>query len=615
MPLYELAFVDSIASSPVTRLDLNDGSDWTVLAGTRFDPPTLKRAVVSTLMYDGSRYPASAYEDRVLTLILGIGTRDADEAATQLQALARELDRETNFLRYKPLTTNAVFFRTHRSDFSQITYDEDNKQVAVSVLAEPFALGLAEPANTISNTNPGFETDLTGWGGANSTIERSLTQAYAGVASVLVTPVGGTTASLVTDAAYQVPVYVGTSYLLSSQVYSPGGWAIGQRIGVNWFDASSTFLTTTFGGTVATPAGVWTSVTSTVTAPAGAVYARITLQQTGLPTSGDVWFADEVIIRPASQITVTNNPAATINPMVFHVAHVKGDVETPLWMRLDTSTANDVTVLATRRWGDYSLVPYVLQAEAMDSGGDTALQANSSNYSGAGQNYQRTSFATDPGVAGRLSITLPDRYPGQTEEARGTYRLFARTAKTVAGDNIRVRFVYGSTNAIVGDWVTLPSSTNRTWVDLGQVVFPVGADPIYEPHSSTRIPVLGSDLYFDAERVSGSGGVDWDVFLFFPADDQFAVISEPAVPMGDAIWDGTRGLLYYESEGDSDELCVTSAMPIQLQGPDAIMVSPGDNAIYMGILFEPGTQSGLTQSTTVTVQYWPRYVHVAPVST
>lgn len=459
MPLYELAFVDTIASSPTTRLDLNDMTNWTVLSGTKFEPPGVKRAVVSTLMYDGSQYPASAYEDRVLTLVLQITSTNADTAATQLQALARELDRETNFLRYKPSSTNPVFFRTKRSNLTEVVYDEDNKQATVQVLAEPFAYGLVTTA--------------------------------------------------------------------------------------------------------------------------------------------------------LNAATVTNNPATVTRGMFFDLEDVKGDVETPLWLQFDTSTGNDVTVISSRRWGDVTLVPFVQQAEGMTAlDADTTLQANSGVYSGAGQNFYRTTFATTPGIAGRLGITLPARFPGTQAESRGTYRLFARVSKTVSTTLIDIRFQYGSTNAIIGAWKSVPETTNKIWVDLGQLTVPVGADPIYDGYSGTMWDVQGDDFYIDARRNSGGGAIDWDVFLMFPADDQFAVIKEPAASGGDVVWDGPNEILYYDDSG-----VVASAEPIQHQGPDALMASPGDNRFFMGILFGPTTNSGLTQTTALTVRYWPRYIHVAPVST
>lgn len=465
MPLYELAFVDSVATSPTTRLNLNDMTNWSVLEGTRFDPPDIKRAVVSTLMYDGARYPASAYEDRVLTLVLQITATSADTAATQLQALARELDRETNYLRYEPLTTNAVTFITHRSNFTTINFDEGSKQVTVQLLAEPFAYGV---------------------------------------------------------------------------------------------------------------------------------------QTTAL-----------------NAVTVTNNPAAATRGMYFDLEDVKGDVETPLWLKMVPGTFVDetITILSTRRWGDITLVPYFQQAEGMTADVDTSIQANDANYSGAGQNYMRTTFATTTAAATRLSIVTPAKFPPQNEESRGTYRMFGRVRKSVSGDSIRARYEFGINVDIVGDYVTLPTGTNRTWIDFGQITFPIGMDPVHNPYSSVAIPVLGDELRITAQRVSGSGNVDWDVFFLFPADDQLAVLRFPANTPGDPVWDGSTGNVYFEAVGGSSELCVASGTPIQLEGPDALMVSPGDNRVYMGILMTPGEQSDLTATTAVTAKYWPRYIHVAPVST
>src|SRR5688500_18882199 len=110
-------FVDSIAESPTTRLDLNDGTVWRLQDGTELTPPPLRRSVTQSLLADGATYPAAAYDNRTIRLELLLQAADADAAATQLQALARELERPENFLRWAPHTTEPVFFKTFRSDF------------------------------------------------------------------------------------------------------------------------------------------------------------------------------------------------------------------------------------------------------------------------------------------------------------------------------------------------------------------------------------------------------------------------------------------------------------------------------------------------------------------
>jgi hypothetical protein len=116
-----LKFVDSIASSPTTRLDLNDRTTWRLhTEGTQFSPPPLDQAVASTLLADGAVIPASAYGLRTIQLMLSVNAASADATATQLQTFYRELNRPTNFLQWQQETTNPVFFRTFRTSADEV---------------------------------------------------------------------------------------------------------------------------------------------------------------------------------------------------------------------------------------------------------------------------------------------------------------------------------------------------------------------------------------------------------------------------------------------------------------------------------------------------------------
>jgi hypothetical protein len=56
----------------------------------------------------------------------------------------RELDRPSNFLRYQAGTSAPVFFRTYRSGPDAIDFNPITREVTVTLLAEPFALGLEQ---------------------------------------------------------------------------------------------------------------------------------------------------------------------------------------------------------------------------------------------------------------------------------------------------------------------------------------------------------------------------------------------------------------------------------------------------------------------------------------
>lgn len=165
---FDLAFVDSIAASPTYRLNVNDGTTINTLSETSFGMPELERAVANTLLYDGAVVPASAYGNRLIQLELEFPEQDLDTVATRLQSLARELDRQTNILRYRAGTTSPVFFRTMRSSVGSMTWDPIAQRASVSILAEPFGLGLQENiAGVTVNNDPaagsnGLFADFTG---------------------------------------------------------------------------------------------------------------------------------------------------------------------------------------------------------------------------------------------------------------------------------------------------------------------------------------------------------------------------------------------------------------------------------------------------------------------
>lgn len=455
-------FVDTISSTATVRLDLND-SNWMLLPTSRLDPPKAKRSRVSTLLVDGASYPASAYDDRVVDLRWGLLASGVDDAATRVQALARELDRPGgNFLQWKPEgATHPVFFRTHRigMDAIHLRGDGTHFDVEVSVPAEPFAYGVA--------------THL-------------------------------------------------------------------------------------------------------------------------------------------SPVTVNNDPAAGSNGMFFDVTDVRGDVETPLVMRIDhadtVETWGRQTIFAVRRRGTPSATPFSLQAESMTQGTNTTVQANDAVMSGAGSNYSRCTFGTAT-MQTRLSTST---HPSSASvDARGRYRVLLRYRKSVSGDTISVKLVWGDVNAPYHNaTVTLPSGTGRRYVDLGDMQIPVGVDAPTDLTGAGRA-VQGHYVSVQASR-SGSGNLDMDLLLFVPADDRLALID----------FYGFTGPTYTWVDGVNDAVFASNASgqtsPRQQSTADGLLpaVSPGvTNRIFIvGDVNPAATNDSITKTLTILASYLPRYLFVRPPS-
>lgn len=317
--------------------------------------------------------------------------------------------------------------------------------------------------------------------------------------------------------------------------------------------------------------------------------------------------------------TVNDDPSNGSNGMYFDITGIKGDIETPLVLTLPTSTLYDssdpMTVLAVRRRGTASNVPFWLDAEGMTLDTDTTLPGNSSVMVPAGgNNFTRTSFATNSNMVRRFHL---DTFPvAVNADVRGTYRVFAGVRRSSATGTINVRLGYTASTAgvlVQNDSVATAESANRCHMDLGLITFPTGLDPVTRGYSNVELSVKGRYIEVAAERASGSSNIDFDYLLFMPADDCLAMID-----WGDAISstdefvvDGVHELIYTQTTSDE----VYGSKPSVLSGGFP-MVSPGvTNRIFWIRRAGRGATATKTETTVISVSYWPRYLFVRPAST
>lgn len=149
----------------------------------------------------------------------------------------------------------------------------------------------------VLNANPWMSGNVTGWTAQNCTLTYSTAQTRAGYGSMLVTP-NGSSASGGAQASTSVTVVPDATYLLSMWVYSPGGWSGGIAPAVDWFTDAGGFISASVPTPGAIPAGVWTPLTATVTAPSTAVGARVRARHAGTPAGTDVWYVTALMIQP-----------------------------------------------------------------------------------------------------------------------------------------------------------------------------------------------------------------------------------------------------------------------------------------------------------------------------
>jgi hypothetical protein len=459
-----IEFVDSVSASAAVRLSLTT-SPWRVIFnGTAVPPPPLRRSIAQTLLQDGAFIPATAYDNRVLTLRLQHDGTSATAAATAVQVLNRELDRETNILRWQPEPLiPAVYFRTFRSpDYDpQIDHGLDLFEFTVQVLAEPFALGLP----------------------------------------VTVTP-----------------------------------------------------------------------------------------------------------------IVVSNDPAAGSNGKFFDIASVQGDVETPLMVKVPgASVTGKQALMAVRRRGTIGAAPFLLQAEAMTQGTDTATLANNSIYSGSGNNSSSTSFSTVTTSAIRLSTATFPASP--SVDARGTYRVFLRCwgANTGASFGIILRHGVRAVNNTECVVTQLIGGTYLTMADLGLVQIPEGFDPISDGPTGVGLQINGIPLSVLIRRISGSGAFISDYLLFVPADDSLGIVKWGTSSPSAFVFNGiSRSVYGLDASGRVAD--ITSAGFVG--GPPTITPGITNRVVYINDVSPQNSTSDLVSATvTVSPFYWPRYLSVRPTST
>lgn len=147
------------------------------------------------------------------------------------------------------------------------------------------------------NTNAFFEADASGWSVIGGTIARSITQAHEGVASLLMTPDGVTSACRAQSS--QVTASAGSVYRASAWVRCAATRSV--DVDVNWFTAVGVFLS---GRTLSLPvtANTWTLLDFGLdqpapVAPANTGRATIQISETGTPSGAHTVHMDEVRLR------------------------------------------------------------------------------------------------------------------------------------------------------------------------------------------------------------------------------------------------------------------------------------------------------------------------------
>ena len=181
------------------------------------------------------------------------------------------------------------------------------------------------PTGTNSITNPGFETDTTGWATwDNSTIARVTTKAKYGDASLKVNSDGAHAAG---RTMYKVAVTPGQ--LLNFSAFVNPDTGINSRISVEWLDSSFAYLTgvPTYAQNEVSPLNTWTRRNVGATVPAGAAWAACIVGW--FSTSGNTPSAANFYVDSA-QVTIGST---AVQPYVDSTGYHPDDAHTGLMIR------------------------------------------------------------------------------------------------------------------------------------------------------------------------------------------------------------------------------------------------------------------------------------------
>jgi hypothetical protein len=322
-----------------------------------------------------------------------------------------------------------------------------------------------------------------------------------------------------------------------------------------------------------------------------------------------------------SGVSVTNDPAASTNGLFLDVASPKGDVETPLTLTVSNGvvgTGRRRSAFSVRRRGTPSATPLFLQAESMTLASNVTLPGADATMSGSGSSYARVAYTGSTALIQRLST--PTRFPSAASvDARGQYRVFARTRQSVGTDQHTIRLRWGGADVqIANDTVKIPvdtgpSAPTRTLIDLGNIQIPAGYDPVERGLSGAELATEGVFLAVDTGRTTGSGTLDVDYLLFLPNDDQARTtfVSWPAnASVTDFVLSGGPSPRAYARNASGQ---ITSTQAVEIAGM-GLMITPGvTNRIFfhrdVGTSTSvAGAGDSVTATTTLTPSYFPRYV-------
>lgn len=171
---------------------------------------------------------------------------------------------------------------------------DETRFPAISVNLRDLAAD-AIPSGTALNLNPDAETDTSGWLPFGGALAHSTAFAHAGSGSGQFTPDGVSASGGVVDlSAPNGSAAPGDERQVTAWVYLPTGHSQ-VRARLQWLDSVGGFLSSVNGATTDVPAGVWTLLHVTGTAPALTARCAPVVDLLGTPPASAVTYVDELV--------------------------------------------------------------------------------------------------------------------------------------------------------------------------------------------------------------------------------------------------------------------------------------------------------------------------------
>ncbi|RYC14559.1 hypothetical protein [Nocardioides zhouii] len=310
-------------------------------------------------------------------------------------------------------------------------------------------------------------------------------------------------------------------------------------------------------------------------------------------------FTVEVLAEPFALGLREDIAAATVAPSStaygVTISTVKGDVATPPVLFTGT------TAITSQQWLLATTNPVrFYEAELAVNGTDAADVSNAEYSSGAGVSV---SFATNAAMTTRLSDFLGQQNP----ITAGRHRALARMKLSTTGSTVRARLLVNGTPVPTPSgaaYATLSDTSTAQVVDLG-FVHVAGGGVGFDTALSA-----GPELIIQLQRVSGTATVvvDW---LMTCLPDSTAVINPPVGSVGATrVIDAVQDSAYYVDSSPPFTANVDGKTGMLGHVGGFPLLVPGKTNVLIWLL----AQGAMASTTSVSVSYWPLYVHARPVS-